>query len=402
MKQFIDALYEQLDKKKERIIKIREELHAHAEESFKEQWTAQYILDFYKDLDCEVKSSVGNGYGIVVTIDSLKPGKTLALRADFDALPIKEETNLPFASKTDAMHACGHDGHTAYLLVLAETLIELKDQFFGKIIILHQNAEEASPGGAKSMIEAGCLEGVDNVIGMHFMSNMPVGTINYHIGNTQTGRDNFHLTIHGQGGHASSPHSANDAIVAASYFVMSVQTIISRRLNPFDVGSITIGNFNGVGANNAINGKVVLGGDVRSIAPETSQKIEEEIRNKVKGIEATFGVTCDLDYIHDYPVLYNDPDITEFAIRAIQSHPFDELKGIHAVSPQPPSEDFAYYAQKVPSTFLWIGCQSEDQEKHPAFPHHHPKFYMDEGALIVAAKGMAAIVATYLEENNIK
>ncbi|KAA9217523.1 MULTISPECIES: amidohydrolase [Aerococcus] len=402
MSQLLDTLYEKLEEKNDRMIEIRRELHEHAEKSFEEEWTSDYIADFYKDLDCQVERNVGNGYGIVVTIDSGKEGKTVALRADFDALPIKEDTGLDFASKTDAMHACGHDGHTAYLLILAETFIELKDLWQGKIVILHQNAEEEGPGGAKSMVEAGCLDGVDNVFGMHVMSNMPVGGIYYKEGNAQTGRDNFFLTIKGEGGHASSPHTSNDAIVAGAYFVTQVQSIVSRRLNPFDVGSITIGNFDAAGAANAINGQVKISGDVRSMSPEVGETIEKEIKAKVKGLEASFGVTVELEYLKGYPVLYNDPEVTEFAVKALEDNKYPELKKVEATQPQPPSEDFAFYAKEVPSAFLWVGCASDDQDAHPAYPHHHPKFFMDEGALIVAAKGMATIVSSYIENDGIK
>lgn len=190
---FLEKLDQCLNEKEERMIALRRHFHEYPELSFKEKETSQYIADFYKDLDCEVKTQVGNGYGLTVTIASGRPGKTLALRADFDALPIQEEVDVPFKSKHDGvMHACGHDGHTAYMMILAETLIELREEWSGKVVILHQNAEEVTPGGAKSMIADGALDGVDAVIGAHVMSNMPVGTVSYCPGNCQTGRSNLH------------------------------------------------------------------------------------------------------------------------------------------------------------------------------------------------------------------
>jgi len=283
----------------------------------------------------------------------------------------------------------------------AETFIELKDMWSGKIRIIHQNAEEQAPGGAKSMIEDGALDGVDNAFAAHVMSNIEVGHVGYKEGNAQTGRGNFTLDVIGSGGHASSPHTANDAIVAGAYFVTEVQSIISRRLSPFETGSITIGNFDGKGANNAINGHVTIGGDVRYMSNRVRDVIENEVRAKAEGLETAFGVESKLRYENDYPVLYNDPETTDFAVDAIEDNPFPELKGVDLTDPQPPSEDFAYIAEKVPSCFLWIGCKSEDQEAHPAYPHHNSHFYMDEGALIVAAKSMAAVTATYLENNGI-
>ncbi len=181
-KQVKQELLKRLEEKQDRIIEIRRYLHENPELSFQETETAKYIADFYKDLDCDVRTNVG-GNGIVVTIDSGKPGKTIGIRADFDALPIQEETGLPFASKNPGvMHACGHDGHTAYMLVLGETLIEMKNQLKGKIAIIHQHAEETPPGGAIGMIEDGALEGIDNVFGIHVMTSMETGKIYYRPG----------------------------------------------------------------------------------------------------------------------------------------------------------------------------------------------------------------------------
>ncbi len=223
-------LVKRLQEKEEKMIEIRRHLHEHPELSFQESETPKYITDFYKDKDCEVKTNVGEN-GVKVTIDSGNPGKTIAIRADFDALPIQEDTGLSFASKNDGvMHACGHDAHTAYMLILAETLIEMKDQFNGKVIVIHQPAEEMPPGGAKSMIEDGVLDGVDHVLGTHVMTNMEPGKVFYRPENVQTGRSYFKLTIQGEGGHGSSPHTANDAIVAGANFVTTAQTIVSRRL----------------------------------------------------------------------------------------------------------------------------------------------------------------------------
>ncbi|KAA9301168.1 MULTISPECIES: amidohydrolase [Aerococcus] len=397
----VDELYKRLDEKEDQMIEIRRHFHENPEVSFEEKETAQYIADFYKDLDCEVRTNVGNGYGLVVTIDTGKEGKTLALRADFDALPLTEDTGLDFSSKKEgAMHACGHDAHTAYLMVLAQTLIEMKDQLSGKFVIIHQNAEEVAPGGAKSMIEDGALDGVDNIIALHVMTNMPTGGVFYHEGNAHTGRSNFKVTLHGKGGHASSPHQANDTIVAASYFVTEIQSVVSRRLNPFDVGSITIGNFDAAGANNAIQGEVTLGGDVRAMSQEVRDIIEHEVKAKLEGIKNSFAITYDLHYENDYPVAYNDPKVTEFAVKAIKDHPFDQLtEGVDTQQPQPPSDDIAYFLQKVPGVYLWVGAAPKDGE---AYPHHHPKFVMDEDAMLIAAKSVAAFIGEYVENNGVE
>lgn len=390
-----NILFEKMNEKQDRMIEIRRYLHEHPELSFQEEKTAAYIADFYKGKDCDVRTNVG-GRGIVVTIDSGKPGKTVAIRADFDALPIEEEADVPFKSKNPGvMHACGHDGHTAYMLILAETLIEIKGDLAGKIVVLHQHAEEMPPGGAIQMIEDHALDGVDNVFGIHVMSQMESGKLFYRPGNSQTGRANFHIKIQGVGGHGSSPHKANDAIVAASHFVVAVQSIVSRRLNPFDVGSITIGNFDGRGSFNVIKDSVFLDGDVRSMSEEVRTIIEKEIRAKLDGIAAMFDVTYELKYENDYPVLYNDPELTEKTIRQLEQTTIPELKGIEMCDAQPPSEDFAYYAKERPSMFFYVGAAPEEGE---AYPHHHPKFKISESSLIVAAKAMGSIVIDYLTE----
>ncbi|PZM66931.1 M20 family metallopeptidase [Paenibacillus dendritiformis] len=388
-------LFRRLDEKKERIIEIRRYLHAHPELSFQEENTAKYIAEFYTDKPCDVREHVG-GLGVVVTIDSGKPGKTLAIRADFDALPITEQTGLPFASKNPGvMHACGHDGHTAYMLVLAETLMEMKDQLAGKVVILHQPAEETPPGGAIHMIQDGCLDGVDHVLGIHVMSTMETGGIFYREGPIQTGRAYFKVKIHGKGGHGSSPHMANDAIVAASEFVCAVQTIVSRRLNPFDVGSITIGSFDGKGSFNVIKDSVELEGDVRAMTEETRSLIEKEIRRILSGLQEMFGITYELEYNNDYPVLINDPAFTEFVVKSLTQSDIPEVTSIERCEPQPPSEDFAYYAQQRPSVFFYVGAMPDNGEY---YPHHHPKFDINEDCLQIAAKVMGALVIDYMKE----
>lgn len=394
----LNEIMKKLDDKKDRIIEIRRYLHEHPELSFHEEQTSKYIVDFYKEVPVDsVETNFGGERGIVVTIKGSKPGKTLAIRADFDALPIQEETGLPFASKNEGvMHACGHDGHTAYMLVLAETLAELKDQLKGTIKVIHQPAEETPPGGAIGMIKAGVLEGVNAILGIHVMSNMQTGHIYYRSGNTQTGRSYFKLVVRGKGGHGSSPHLANDSIVAASSFVMNVQTIVSRRINPFDTASITIGNFDGKGSFNVIKDAVTIEGDVRTMSPETREVVEREVRAFSEGLEKSYGVKAVLEFTNDYPVLYNDPGVTEQVRQALEQASIPEVEAVLETPPQPPSEDFAYYLEKVPGCFFYVGAAPESGE---AYPHHHPKFDINEKSLIICAKAMAAVVASYCGGN---
>ncbi|MEY8599041.1 amidohydrolase [Mammaliicoccus lentus] len=392
----LEHLFNKLNDKEEEMIAIRRYLHENPELSFEEEQTAKYIADFYQDKDAIVETNIGgeNIHGIKVTIDSGNPGKTLALRADFDALPIKEDTGLEFSSKNEGiMHACGHDAHTAYLMILAECLIEMKDKLNGKIVIIHQPAEEKPPGGAQYLIKDGILDGVDNVIGVHVMSTMPANNVYYREGNVQSGRNFFKLKITGKGGHGSSPHLANDPIVAASSFVMSIQTIVSRRLNPFDMGVISIGSFDGKGQFNIIKNEVELEGDVRGMNGDALELMENEIKRIAHGLEAMYGVDCDLQYTNDYPVLYNDPSLTKEVVQSIESANIPEVNEVIRCEPQPPSEDFAYYAEELPSTFFYVGASPKDKE---TYAHHHPKFDIDESAMLIAAKTVAAATVDYL------
>lgn len=381
-----EKLLEQLKKKEGRIIEIRRYLHEHPELSFHEKETHAFIKKFYEGKDCVMKDC-GEGYGIIVDIDSGKPGKHLAIQAEFDALPIQEESGVPFASKNPGvMHACGHDGHTAYMLILGETLIEMKDQLQGKIRILHQPAEEVPPGGAIGMIKVGCLEGIDNVLGIHVMSTLPTGTIAYREGAAQTGRASFCLTFHGKGGHGSSPHLANDAIVAASQVVVAVQTIVSRRVNPFDAK----------GTFNVIQGDATLMGDVRIMNETTRKLIEKNFHQIAEGIAEAFEMTVTIDYKNDYPVLHNDPKLTAFVANSLKHAHLSGVNSIERCDPQPPSEDFAYYALERPSCFFYVGCAPDNG---PAYPHHNPKFVINEKSLLTCAQAMGTVVIDYLEGN---
>ncbi|MGJ9459900.1 amidohydrolase [Oceanobacillus sp. CF4.6] len=387
-------LMEMLELRKEEMIEIRRYLHEYPEISFEEEKTAQYIADFYKNKDVKVETNVGSGYGIVVTITGGKPGKTIGLRADFDALPIKEETDVPFKSKNEGvMHACGHDAHTAYLLILADCLIQLKGELNGTIKIIHQHAEEVPPGGAKSILESGKLDDLDAIFGVHVLPMDEAGVVGYHSGYSFNGRSYFKLKIQGQGGHGSSPHNANDAIVAGSHFVTVAQTIISRRLNPMDVGVVTIGSFDGKGTFNVIKDSIELEGDIRYMSVESQEIIEKEFKRIVKGIEVEFGVECTLEYNADYPPLYNHPEYTEMVAETLKQANDKDIKEVKEYPPLSPSEDFAYYLEKIPGCYFYIGCTPKGVEK-PYF-NHHPKFEIDEDAILVAAKAVGHVVCGY-------
>ncbi|RDW16242.1 amidohydrolase [Oceanobacillus chungangensis] len=392
-------LMKMLEDRKDEMIEIRRYLHEHPELSFKEENTANYIADFYQGKDVEIERNVGNGYGIIVTIRGGKPGKTIGLRADFDALPITEEADVPFKSKNEGiMHACGHDAHTAYMLVLADCLIQLKDQIHGTIKIIHQHAEEQPPGGAKSILESGVLDDLDRIFGIHILPLAPAGTVGYHSGYTFNGRSYFKLKINGTGGHGSSPHKANDSIVAGAYFVTAVQTVISRRLDPMKTGVVTVGSFDGKGSFNVIKDSIELEGDIRYSDDDAKEVIDKEFHRIVKGIEELFGVTCELTYVADYPPLYNDPDVTAFVAKALNDSKDQDMKEVVEFPKLSPSEDFAYYLKKIKGCYFFIGCTPKGV-KEPFF-NHHPKFDIDEDAILVSAKAVGNVVCSFFENEN--
>ncbi|WP_308544838.1 amidohydrolase [uncultured Sneathia sp.] len=387
----LEKLIKELEKDKEKMIKIRRYLHENPEISFKETKTAEYISKYYENKGVEVKTHVG-GNGVVVIIDSGKPGKTMGLRADFDALPIKEETGLAFSSKNiGVMHACGHDAHTAYLMVLADILIKYKKELKGKIYIIHQHAEEMTPGGAIGMIKSGDLDEVDNFFGIHVMTDMPLGKVYYHSGETQQGRSKFNVKLIGKGGHGSMPHTANDAIVAGANLVMALQTIVSRRLNPFENGVVTVGSFDGAGTFNIIKDKIEITGDVRAMSENTMKKIEEQINIISQGIAKTYSMDIEYNFLIDYPILNNDKKMTQLVVKAVKK------VGLEAedCGPQSPSEDFAHYAKIKPSCFFYVGAKKDNNN----YPHHNSKFDINEESLLVASKAMLAVVFEYLEIN---
>ena len=288
------------------MVEIRRKLHAEPELSFKEVHTPAFIADYLEGLGVSVRSGVG-GRGVVGYIKGMKPGKTVALRADFDALPIQEETGLAFASKhPGVMHACGHDGHTATLLVLAKVLMECREQLSGTIVLIHQFAEELAPGGAIEMIKDGCLEGVDVIYGTHLWSTNPMGQIGYRTGPIMAAADGFKLIIHGRGGHGAIPHETIDSIVVAAAVVGQLQQIISRNINPLKSAVLSIGSLHAGGGFNVIADSATISGTVRTFDPDIQQLIIRRIEEVTKGLCDAMGATYTYDYQKGYPAVVND------------------------------------------------------------------------------------------------
>ncbi|PIC64474.1 peptidase M20 [Sporosarcina sp. P13] len=381
-----DRLFKKLEQSYDDMVEIRRYLHMNPEVSFKEEKTAAYIADFYKQLGIDIRTGVG-GNGVVARVKGSKPGKTVAMRADFDALPIQDQKDTPYASKVPGvMHACGHDGHTATLLQLAKALNEMREDLAGEYVFIHQHAEEMAPGGAIAMIEDGCLDGVDVIFGTHLWSLYDTGVIYYAAGPVMAAADRFSIKIQGAGGHGASPQQTKDAVVIGSQLVMNLQQIVSRRVDPIESAVLSVGSFVADNAFNVIADQAVLGGTVRTFTPENRDLMEREIKRVAEGTAITNDCQIEVEYFRGYPAVINHEKETEFLKTVAESIP--DLKGVEEMQPQMGGEDFAYYLEKVPGTFFFTGAKPTD-----AFPHHHPRFDIDEKAMIAAAKtlGVAAI-----------
>ncbi|WHY02028.1 M20 family metallopeptidase [Neobacillus sp. DY30] len=385
----LKELFSKLEAYYEDMVKIRRFMHQHPELSFQEYNTALFIKEFYEKLGIEVTGNIG-GNGVVAKVYGSKPGKTVALRADFDALPIQDEKDVPYRSLVPGvMHACGHDGHTATLLILAKVLNELKADLEGNYVFIHQHAEEYAPGGAISMIEDGCLDGVDVIFGTHLWASEPTGTIQYRIGPIMAAADRFEIDIQGKGGHGAQPHKTKDAIVTASQLVLNLQQIVSRKVNPVESAVVTVSSFTAENAFNVIADKAKLIGTVRTFNDDVRQYIEDEMERIIQGTCLMSGSTYKFLYERGYPAVVNHSKETEFLVAAAKDVP--EVTMIEESELQMGGEDFSYYLKEVPGTFFFTGAKPPGA--NPGYPHHHPKFDIDEKAMLIAAKtlGTAAI-----------
>lgn len=390
----LEEMFDALDSYYEDMVNVRRYLHQHPELSFREFKTAKYIADFYRSLGAEVETNVG-GNGVVARIKGAKSGKTVALRADFDALPIQDEKDVPYKSTVPGvMHACGHDGHTSVLLHVAKVLHEKRDKLAGEYVLIHQHAEEFAPGGAISMIEDGCLDNVDVIFGTHLWATEPTGRILYRSGPIMAAADRFQITVQGKGGHGAHPNMTKDAIVTASQLVVNLQQIVSRRVDPLDAAVVSVGNFSAENAFNVIADKAVLEGTVRTFREEVRDQIEKEIEQITKGVCYTNGSSYEYKYFRGYPAVVNHEKETDFLAACAKDVP--GVKEVVEANPSMGGEDFAYYLQHVKGTFFFTGAKPPKDED--AFSHHHPKFDIDEKAMLIAAKTLIKAAITYQGE----
>ncbi|MFJ8514436.1 M20 family metallopeptidase [Lysinibacillus xylanilyticus] len=367
---------------KDEVIEWRRYLHTYPELSFQEDKTAQFVYDALRTFgDLEISRPTKTS--VMARLVGSKPGKVIALRADMDALPIKEENDFNFVSKNPGvMHACGHDGHTAMLLGTAKILTQLKNLIEGEVRFIFQHAEELLPGGAQEMVKAGVLEGVDEVIGIHLVSTVEVGKIGICHGAATAGSDTFDIKIKGRGGHSSEPHLTVDPIAIGAQVISNLQHIVSRNLNPLEKLVVSVTKFHSGSAYNVIPDTAVISGSVRSLNPEIRQRIPNLVKKVVKGVTEAHNASFELNYHFGYSSVINNDRVRELVEEMIiEMLGSDNLLRLPALMS---GEDFSAFSDERPSCFIFVGAGN--QKKGIIHPHHHPRFTFDEDALEIGVE----------------
>ncbi|MFJ8235590.1 M20 family metallopeptidase [Ureibacillus sp. NPDC094379] len=387
----LNSIEESLIQLKEEVISNRRYLHQHPELSFEEQETSKFIETKLREFGISKIEHYGK-YGLIGRIKGATAGPIVAIRADFDALPIQDQKDVSYKSKVDGkMHACGHDGHTAALLGVAKVLKQFEDQLKGEVILLFQPAEEKPPGGAQFMIEDGVLNDVDVIFGAHLDTGSPIGTVSVGSGYQMAAVDYFKIEINGVGGHGAYPHQTVDSIVIGTTLVNSLQQIVSRKVDPQQSAVVTVGKFHAGNAFNVIPDSVVIEGTVRTFEENVQILVEKEIKSISTGIAQAFGASANVTYERGYPSLYNHVEETNVAKEAFLEVFGDHVLPMHTTMG---AEDFAFYLKHKPGSYFRVGARNEDPRTQ--FPHHHPAFDFDEDALINIGRSYLAILNKYV------
>lgn len=377
----------------ERVVEQRRDFHRHPELAYEEVRTSGKVIDWLRELGFEMRTGVGKT-GVIATLRGNKQGRTIALRADMDALPIQESTGHAFASEVPGkMHACGHDAHTAMLLGVATVLSELRDDLRGEVRFLFQPAEEGQ-GGALPLIEDGALDGVDLVLGQHMAPFQPSGTIGFSQGPAMAATDFFTLKLFGVGGHGAYPHLSVDTIPVAALVVTGLQSIVSRTVDPLAAAVVTVGTIRGGFRSNVIAPEVEMTGTVRTFDPALRKAMPERIERIVRGVCEGHGARYHLDYTMNYPPVINTVEGTRL-IHEVARTALGESR-VRQVPPSMGGEDFAYYLEKVPGCFYWLGCEPKGVTVAPML--HSPDFDLDEASLLTGVEVMARAALTFVSQ----
>ncbi|WP_342439768.1 M20 family metallopeptidase [Paenibacillus sp. FSL L8-0436] len=377
------------------MVKWRRHLHRHPELSYQEKETSAYVAARLAEFGIEVRRS-GAGYGLTGILKGMRPGKTVVLRADMDALNITEENSSEYASQNSGvMHACGHDGHTAMLLAAASYYSTRREEITGELRFLFQPAEEICPGGAQGMIAEGVLEGADAIYGLHLWTPLPLGTIGSAPGPLMASADEFFIDITGKGGHGGMPHRTIDSIVAGAALVTALQSIVSRSVDPLCPAVVSVGTIQGGSAQNIIAERCRITGTVRAFDEETRYLIRQRIEELTASIAAAYGAESKIDYLMGYPPLVNhEAEFNRFFRMAPEA--LGDSADVILMEKLMPAEDFSYYVKEIPGCFIFVGAGNPD--KGVVYPHHHSKFDFDEEAMLHGAKLLVAMADSCLNE----
>lgn len=411
-----DALKIKVDQKalliESKAISWRHHLHENPELSNREYKTAAYIEKHLRNLGLEVKTKIAHT-GVIGILRGGKPGPVVALRADIDALPVKERVDIPFASKVkgeylgkevDVMHACGHDAHTAILMSAAEILSSMKDSLAGTIVFIFQPAEESAPpgetGGAQMMIAEGALNDppVDVIFGLHIRSDIPTGTLKYKPGATMAAVNSMSIKVKGKSSHGSSPWLGVDPIVASAQIIMGLQTIVSRQM---DISNepvvITIGKIEGGVRSNIIPEEVNMLGTIRTLDTAMQRIILAKIRHTVTTIAESAGATAEVTIDKGYPVTFNNLELTREMLPTLFEVAGED--NVFVRKPMTGAEDFSFFANQVPGLYFFLGAMPPGTDPAKAPPHHTPDFYIQDESLLLGIRSMCYLALDYMKQH---
>ena len=380
----MDKIKESVLRHKETVVALRRHFHQHPEVGGEEFATQARIIEELTALGLSPKKIADTG--VIADLKGAHPGKMVALRADIDALPIQDEIDKPYKSTIPGKcHACGHDAHTAMLLTLARVFTDLKADIHGTIRLMFQPSEERFPGGAERMVAAGCMEGVDYVLGAHVWQPLPAGKIGISYGRTMAAPDQFTIFVQGKGGHGSMPQGTVCALSTGAEIVSMLNSILGRNVNPLESAVVSLGSFHSGEVFNIIPDTAEIKGTVRTFDDSVRKLVWDRFDEICAGVCSARGATYTVDKVFGYPAVINNPEIS-----AVVAEAGREAAGAEAVVEIGPSmggEDFSYFMQKAPGMFLMLGGGNPATDA--IYPHHHPKFDIDDSVLPIGVETFA-------------
>ena len=388
-----NAVKEKIADMKDWLIETRRTLHMNPELGFEEVETSRLIAKYLEKFGLQVKTGMAKT-GVIGLLKGGKPGKTVAIRADMDALPMEEANQVPYRSKVKGkMHACGHDAHVTILLGVARLFSSMGNQVQGNIKWVFQPAEEGG-GGGRVLTEEGVLENpkVDAIFGAHLFPDLKIGRVGIHEKEGLAATDRFVIKMIGSGAHGAYPHLSRDPIVAVGHLIAQINTIVSRNISPLDSAVITIGKVSGGTAFNIIPDEAEILGTVRSLTQKVRGELKSRMEQVTQGVAKSFGLDSHFDFQYGYPALVNDPEMSHLVATACTKGIGKE--NVEFIRPSMGGEDFAYYLEKVPGSFFRLGCRNE--AKGIVNPFHSSRFDIDEDVLPFGVEIFARIIDEYL------